>query len=96
MFYLYAIPVSFCISFLFYKFSGKDWTEIPSYFLILDLFGILFGILWSKMACGILVDLLTFVGKLSGLSSTYLGLTVIAIGNALPDGMTTIALAKKG
>ena len=48
------------------------------------------------MACGVLVDLLTFIGKLTGLSSTYLGLTIIAVGNALPDGLTTIALAKKG
>ena len=28
------------------------------------------------------------------ISSTYLGLTVLAIGNALPDGLTTIAIAK--
>lgn len=38
--------------------------------------------------------MLSFVGKLTGLSSTYLGLTVIAVGNALPDGLTTIAIAK--
>jgi len=31
---------------------------------------------------------------LSKLDKTYLGLTVIAIGNALPDAVTTIALAK--
>jgi Ca2+/Na+ antiporter len=31
---------------------------------------------------------------LSQLSKTYMGLTVIAVGNALPDGITTIALAK--
>jgi Ca2+/Na+ antiporter len=31
---------------------------------------------------------------LSKLDKTYLGLTVIAVGNALPDGVTTIALAK--
>jgi hypothetical protein len=30
------------------------------------------------------------------LDSTYLGLTIIAVGNALPDGVTTIALAKDG
>ena len=30
------------------------------------------------------------------LSSTYLGLTILAIGNALPDGLTTIAIAKQG
>lgn len=28
------------------------------------------------------------------LSSTYIGLTILAIGNALPDGLTTIAIAK--
>lgn len=28
------------------------------------------------------------------ISTTYLGLTVLAIGNALPDGLTTIAIAK--
>ena len=33
---------------------------------------------------------------MSKLNSTYLGLTVIAVGNALPDGVTTIALAKDG
>jgi Ca2+/Na+ antiporter len=31
---------------------------------------------------------------LTGLSKTYLGLTVIAVGNALPDGLGTIAFAK--
>ena len=54
------------------------------------------GILWTKIACSILLDSLNFLGVMSGLSSTYLGLTIIAVGNALPDGLTTIAIAKKG
>jgi Ca2+/Na+ antiporter len=33
---------------------------------------------------------------LSKLNQTFLGLTVIAVGNALPDAVTTIALAKQG
>lgn len=55
---------------------------------------------------GILIDLLNFVGKnvglieflgiLTNLSKTYLGMTIIAMGNALPDALTTIALAKQG
>jgi Ca2+/Na+ antiporter len=32
----------------------------------------------------------------SQLPSTFLALTVIAMGNALPDGITTIALSKQG
>ena len=70
--------------------------KLPKYFLGIVILGILSGILWTNICCGLLVDLLTFVGKLTGLSTTYLGLTVIAVGNALGDGLTTIAIAKKG
>lgn len=69
---------------------------MPKYFLLISLLGILSGILWTKLCCGLLVDLLTFVGTITGLSTTYLGLTVIAVGNALGDGLTTVAIAKKG
>lgn len=43
---------------------------------------------------GILIDLLTQIGMLYYIPSTYLGLTILAIGNALPDAFTTIAIAK--
>lgn len=33
---------------------------------------------------------------LTNLSATYLGLTVIAMGNALSDAVMTFALAKEG
>ena len=79
---------------LFYKFKPENSSEIPRYYILIILIGTFAGILWTKFACETLVDLLTFVGKLTGLSSTYLGLTVIAVGNALPDGLTTIAIAK--
>ena len=52
--------------------------------------------MWSYLATNILIDLLTMIGVITQLSSTYLGLTILAIGNALPDGLTVIALSKKG
>jgi Ca2+/Na+ antiporter len=36
------------------------------------------------------------IGVLTKLSATYLALTIIAVGNALPDAIITLALAKKG
>jgi Ca2+/Na+ antiporter len=54
------------------------------------------ALVWTYLVSGILVDLLQFLGMLSKLSSTYLALTVIAVGNALPDGVTTISLSKQG
>ena len=52
--------------------------------------------MWTKLCCGALVDLLTVIGLMTNLSTTYLGLTILAVGNALPDGLTTIAIAKSG
>ena len=52
--------------------------------------------MWTKLCSGLLVDLLTLIGTITNLSTTYLGLTILAFGNALPDGITTIAIAKKG
>lgn len=52
--------------------------------------------MWTKLCSGLLVDLLTLIGTITNLSTTYLGLTILAVGNALPDGLTTIAIAKKG
>jgi len=43
-----------------------------------------------------MIDALTFVGDLTNLSATYLALTVIAVGNALPDAMLTITQSGSG
>ena len=90
------IPISI-LSYYYLKTNlPKSNIKIPSYFIYINLLGILCGILWTKLCCGALVDLLTVFGVMTGLSSTYLGLTIIAIGNALPDGLATISIAKQG
>ena len=43
-----------------------------------------------------LIDLLNTFTTLFKLNNTFMGATVLAIGNALPDAFTTIAIAKKG
>lgn len=45
---------------------------------------------------GLLIDLLNMIGVLSKLSATYLALTIIAVGNALPDALITVKLAGEG
>lgn len=94
-FLLYFSALSLLLPIVFYKLWPEE-NKVPKYFLFVVIVGVASSILWTKMCCALLVDLLTFVGRLTGLSSTYLGLTVIAVGNALGDGLTTIALAKKG
>ena len=43
-----------------------------------------------------MIDCLSFVGVLTKLSPTFLALTIIAMGNALPDAMLTISQAGNG
>jgi Ca2+/Na+ antiporter len=52
--------------------------------------------LWTYIASQMLIDLLNTYIIIFNLDQTYMGLTIIGVGNALPDAVTTIALAKKG
>lgn len=54
------------------------------------------GFMQTYFIIGVLVDFLTAVGYITKLSATYLAMTIIAVGNALPDAIITINLAKKG
>jgi sodium/potassium/calcium exchanger 6 len=63
-------------------------------YILIQTFAIISALLWTYLVSGILIDLLNTFGMITNLSKTYLGLTVIAVGNALPDAVTTIALSK--
>jgi len=63
---------------------------------IIELLGSLSGFIWTSYVSGLLIDLLTFIGVITKLSPTYLALTIIGVGNALPDALITIQLAKTG
>jgi Ca2+/Na+ antiporter len=65
-----------------------QWTVV--------ILGILAGLLWTYVLVGFLIDLLNCFGVLLGLDNTFLGLTILAVGNALPDALTTISLVKAG
>lgn len=43
-----------------------------------------------------LIDLLSLYVVVFRLDVTFMALTILGVGNALPDSLTTVALAKKG
>lgn len=63
---------------------------------VIELLGSISGFIWTSYVSGLLIDLLTFIGVITKLSPTYLALTIIGVGNALPDALITIKLAEKG
>ncbi len=36
------------------------------------------------------------IGVVCKLNNTYLGITILAVGNALPDALTVVSLSKRG
>lgn len=89
------IVLGLLISAYIWKTSPAD-NSTPSYYPAMQIFGTVGAIVWTYLVCGLLIDILQFLGMVSKLDKTYLGLTIIAVGNALPDAVTTIALAKQG
>jgi Ca2+/Na+ antiporter len=70
------------------------FDEVPKCFFIIELVGLICGFAWTYYVSGLLIDLLSMIGVITKLSPTYLALTIIGAGNALPDALITIALAK--
>jgi len=66
----------------------------PPYFVLVILIAIVCGILWNKFLAEILVDCLEAIHCVFDIPNDFLGISIIAVGNALPDGMTIISLAK--
>jgi sodium/potassium/calcium exchanger 6 len=66
---------------------------LESVFLV---FGFVMSIVWVIMVAGFLVDEVNAVGMIIGLSEQILGITILALGNSLPDLFSGIALARDG
>ncbi len=93
--FFYYLPCALLWSFLFWKFHKGGRREITKEHLLVSVIGMIFGYLWTYYVSGLLIDILTMMGIITKLSATYLALTIIAVGNALPDALLTIELAKK-
>lgn len=52
--------------------------------------------MWIFFLSGLLIDFLQFWGIITELNKTYLGFSLIAMGNVLPDCITLVSLAEEG
>ena len=90
----YTIVAAAWTGFWYVIHRGKDRHEIPRFYIVIEVIGMCCGFVWTYYVSGALIDLLSMVGILTKLSATFLALTIIAVGNALPDALLTISLAK--
>lgn len=88
------MPIAVVLTIILYidQRNLKD-KEIPSYFWLICIIGTIGGLVWTFVLSTMLIDLLNTYLVIAKLDNTYMGLTIIGIGNALPDALTTISLA---
>jgi len=89
-----AVPFAEALTILLYMNQKKlKEGEVPDYFSGICVLSTILGLVWTFILSEMLIDLLNTYIVIAKLDNTYMGLTVIGVGNALPDALTTIALA---
>ena len=89
-----TIALSISIALKFNTYSSEPPRSPYTGLLILHSF--LMSIVWIWMLANIVVDLITIYGDILGISSTFLGVTFLAIGNCIGDAMASMSISMKG
>lgn len=95
LWWLLYLPFAFAWSLIFWK-CYPERRKVPNIYWLIEVVAMICGLVWTYFLIGGVIDLLLLISVISKLSLTYLALTIIGFGNALPDTLLTISLAKKG
>ncbi|PJA47202.1 sodium:proton exchanger [Candidatus Uhrbacteria bacterium CG_4_9_14_3_um_filter_36_7] len=86
--------LAFFIIFLFYVFgvakNKGEAEKITTYSHFLSSLFVLFGIIFLFIGGSFLVDNAVKIAQILGLSETFMGLTILAVGTSLPELVTSI------
>ena len=66
------------------------------YMIFISAIAFVSSVAWLGLFANEIVEVLNTIGIMLSISPTFLGLSVLAIGNSIPDGASDIILAKKG
>lgn len=94
----FGAPTAVIYLVIFFFFLPRDGVTQPNKGMtfFMNLTSSVSSCCWMYMLIQFLVDLLNTIGLVFNIESSYLGFTVLAVGNALPDALNTIALSKAG
>ncbi|CAD8100363.1 unnamed protein product [Paramecium primaurelia] len=93
--YFLALMCGFGIS-IFINTTTPSQRTPPNYFFYIQLYCILGSLVWIFFLSGLLIDFLQFWAIITELNKTFLGFSLIAMGNVLPDCITLVQLAEQG
>jgi sodium/potassium/calcium exchanger 6 len=82
--------------FLLSQYLPSKEKQLPTWYPAIPVASLAVSFLWLYVLASLALDATACLRILFNLDQSYLGLTVLAIGNALPDALTTITLCKQG
>jgi len=94
IFFLFGIIISGSFSYHLYK-NLNDSPPLRFEFLI-SIISFAFSLLWVWFSANNLISLITTLGDLLNIPSTFLGITVLAFGNCISDSVLNLSLVKSG
>ncbi|GMI17266.1 hypothetical protein TrLO_g13409 [Triparma laevis f. longispina] len=92
--WLVTLLVSSTVSIVLWNFSNDE--QQPSFFLFSVMFAFLMSVVWLDLVANEVVAILETFGMLANISTSILGLTVLAWGNSVGDLVADTATAKAG
>lgn len=75
------------------EYEGEEYETMPGWKSAIFIIGGLAGIVWGG---DLVVDSASKIAVQFGLSQTFIGLTIVAMGTSLPELVTSVVAAKKG
>lgn len=91
---LITVTLSLC-AFIALTVSTTPYHQ-PRFLPIVSFFGFFTALLWISVIANLLVNLLRSIGQIMKLSNAILGLTVLAVGNSVPDLFANLSVARMG
>jgi sodium/potassium/calcium exchanger 6 len=70
--------------------------EMPNYPFIICILSVIMSIIWIWFIANILIDLLSTIANLMNIPDIFLGMTILAYGNSLPDLILNLSFVKIG
>ena len=90
---LILLPFSIITAIVIYT-TQKNRNPKPIFFWLL--FSSIMSVAWIFLVANIILDFMTFITYISGLSRMFVSLSLLSLGNSLGDLFVDSALSKKG
>lgn len=98
-----VVILLFFMVFIYYLFSiirnkedKNNDTDKPKFSILKSIIYVIIGLIGVIIGSNFVVDSVTFIAQVLGISERLISLTVIAIGTSLPELVTSVVAAKKG